>query len=407
MPPKNACAVVVGMIFGLAIILSANTTVGQTRELVPATDVGVQSTIDALRAATRQLWDECEFHCSYTRKWWVLKSIRYAEDDIDSTEAEIVERGQFTKRRELKRISQYRVKPAIDEPIAKQEGTFEMRGIPEDALVGADAFLTHNASVKGIVDSVSLAKISGNAAMMRGGGCTNLEQQLSAMNGLPGCRRDIFCGERNDDMTAEYTISHPKPDTVVVTTVRHKPYQGVKGVLTCVTQISTRPATPVIEAIEIRQIKMDGKEETELSRERVKFSDFKNCGDYSIAACVRREMWFPNGTVSVTEWKSADLGERRPVNDDFVIRISDSTHMIGFRPGIIKPGILNLGPELLVDSAVLPANSNDGGGIIFNAKPQSQKVPEARGTGWSRLVVINVLMLGVALTVAFLRRRKG
>lgn len=383
-------------ILGLCLFQLTSGKWGHAAEFVAAREPAVQSVIDSLRAAHQQFLSESSFHCTFTLAIWNA-TLGEEESRKDSGTA----RGALSKRGQLKRLALYKEQQDPDAAAKPPDAAPSfIRGLSVDSLIGKAAYLSFYPPRSDGFDMVEVARFADNASLVNAGGCIGVERELSVVNPLPGCRRDLFCGERTEATDVDYSTKELDSDRVVVTTTKRKSIGTSIGVLTCTTTFWVKPATPAVESIVIRQVKVANGIEELLSLEKVSLEDFKTCGEFAVAATVRRELQFPNKTVNISEWQSDDLGLRSPVDDDFVVQILPSTRIVGARPGTIAAGKLTLGPECLADDAILKPGTEEA---IVTRPAQSAPPPASRGM--AQRMAIGLSFIAILIIAMLLLRR--
>lgn len=102
---------------------------------------------------------------------------------------------------------------------------------------------------------------------------------------------------------------------------------------TVILQVWTKPKHPVIEQCTVHSEFGDHKSVEVV----IMAADFVDCDGYLVPRLVRSvmrqsEVLIPNELYSLQEWKSADLGQRKPTRDDFVMTVpSEGVKILGMK----------------------------------------------------------------------------
>lgn len=163
----------------------------------------------------------------------------------------------------------------------------------------------------------------------------------------------------------------------------------------------TKTSLPVVERIDNTIDLPDGRR----IEDHVALSDFCNCSGAMVARVVRHAIPAPprDGQAGFTlvEWRSDDLGNDAPTDDDFVIELGEQTMIIGFAKPIPRGGIRKLN----IDEIKLDDLDTTGGARQPKGTPVSSRARPRSNHNIIALVLLN-LAFGGALVWLWARLRK-
>ncbi len=314
-------------------------------------------------------------------------------DDIAIDDIEQVFSGRLIRRLGVFRISFDAIslgvsRSEIQENVSRAA---EVNGVrvtsinPEDLVVSDDKSLVYRKSSGDVVDhAVFFLRSDKPDEQLKSGGCSGLEMHLNTLNPIPGCNFRPFSGhsvlagaipEFELLKTSEERLTIRINSKAVISGNSYQQEQLVEWDLTA--------TPPVIVSVDRRFLLSDGK----LSlRSRSKQFDFVECLGGSVARRVIHVVEQPRKPPRVNVWTSEDLGNREPVDEDFVITVPASTLVSGLGESYTTEEMTRLD--------LLSLNDNE----IKRADPAKRKQlllenTRARSGTFVRLILANVALI--------------
>ncbi len=163
----------------------------------------------------------------------------------------------------------------------------------------------------------------------------------------------------------------------------------------------TNPSPPVIEKVSAEYLEPDGTRRQSFTS----LSDFKQCPGGLVARRVLHVAVLSRDHIAVQEWRSDDLGDRRPSGDDFAITVAPTTKIMGFKDTSAQAKLRRLEPSKiqlaeLIDYQALKQESEQ----MRRAYDQATHPPARRTPIW---LIWSGGGLAVVLVLIFVLRRRS
>lgn len=364
---------------------------------------------ESLADSFLQWRNEVSVYATYTVRYGKAESKEKAfRNPCELTTVSAIGNGAFVQQKPMKRISVdftgfTTVSAAIEADGTRKAPQFEKDGKivvgPGDGIgvkwtswdeVSNDSLrLEYSPAWKNTNDRAVFSRI-GDGSSGVPADCLKWDQQITPLNPLRGCGHVPNRGTAFRDEPEFSSSSH---DGLLIVNVKsHR--ESAQGRLTHVdtTTWETDQTLPLL----VRWQRQTSSMNEVLMDLETRLTDFRQCGDYKVAAHVTNVNRSRSGAVNVVEWKSDDLGLREPIVEDFAIAIATTTIIRGLKdapaPGTERSLTLGMFEEsqTLKSGTIIPPGPGHGG-----------KAPQPRS--FSPLILANLFVI-VVLAGLFLFR---
>jgi hypothetical protein len=162
----------------------------------------------------------------------------------------------------------------------------------------------------------------------------------------------------------------------------------------------TKPSPPVVQKVSLEFLFSGGQRAEMFSV----LSDFKHCPGGMVA---RRVLYVDPSTpklVFVQEWRSDDLGDRRPSSEDFAITVAPTTLVRGFKDQPRNAKVRRLEPSKIQLAALVDYDALHEEAARMRRAYDEASQPRSRSPIWA---ICGAGGLAVVLLLIFVLRRRS